>query len=119
MHDLPKSGYVAVEKGFLGGSARMATTAIVLVGAALVAAAIAMEAGMLRLPRLRWREQRLEPEASAAQCVATTAGGDRCVRATANRDPRYCWQHRRMAQRVSKRSAPLASLGLVPRLTRR
>jgi hypothetical protein len=97
----------------------MATTAIVLVGAALVAAAIAMEAGMLRIPRLRRRAQRREPDASGAQCVATTAGGDRCVRATADRHPHYCWQHQRMAQRVGKRDAPVASMGLVPRLIRR
>ncbi len=97
----------------------MATTAIVLVGAALVAALIAMEAGMLRLPRPRRREQRREPDAPGSQCVAMTAGGDRCARATADRHPHYCWQHQRMAQRVGKRGAPVASLGLVPRLTRR
>jgi hypothetical protein len=73
------------------------TTTIVLVGAALVAAAIAMEAGVLRLPRLRGREQRREQDEPVAQCVAVTAVGDRCVRVTADRHARYCWQHQRMA----------------------
>jgi hypothetical protein len=97
----------------------MATTAIVLVGAVLVAAAIAMEARVLRLPTLRGREQGREQDAPEAQCVAVTAVGDRCVRVTADRHARYCWQHQRMAQQVGKRSDPLAPVGLVPRLTRR
>lgn len=88
----------------------MATLAIVLAGIALVAAVIAMEAGALRLPTLRWhRQRRRDPITEVAQCLATTAGGDRCVRGTADRHSRYCWQHQRMAQQIGKRSAPLAS----------
>jgi hypothetical protein len=88
----------------------MATLAIVLVGIALVAAVIAREAGAVWLPTLRWQRQRhRDPIAEVAQCLATTAGGDRCVRGAADRHSRYCWQHQRMAQQIGKRSAPLAS----------
>jgi hypothetical protein len=101
----------------------MATTVIVLVGFVLVAAVIAMEAGVLRFPVLRGREQRREADAdsnaSEAQCVAMTAGGDRCVRPPTDRHAHYCWQHQRMAQRLSARSAPFAPAGFVPRLIRR
>lgn len=81
----------------------MATLAIVLVGIALVVAAIAMEAGVLRFPTLRrQRAARLDPAADVVQCVATTADGDRCVRGTAARHSRYCWQHQRMARQIGE-----------------
>jgi hypothetical protein len=90
----------------------MATLTIVLVGIALVAVIIAFEAGVLRLPALRWRRT-AGPDATAkvVRCVATTADGDRCVRVPAGRRSRYCWQHERMAQQVRKRGAPMASAG--------
>jgi hypothetical protein len=97
----------------------MATTAIILVGAVLVAAAIAMEAGVLRLPTPRGREPRSTPDAPVAQCVATTAGGDRCVRPPVDRHSHYCWQHHRMAVRLGNRGAQLASAGAAARFTRR
>lgn len=94
----------------------MATLTIILAGIALVAAVIASEAGMLRLPALRWqRPARLAATADVAQCVATTAGGNRCVRGTAKRRSRYCWQHQRMAQQVPRRGDPIASVGPGPR----
>lgn len=90
----------------------MATLTIILVGVALVAAVIAMEAGALRFPTLRWhRTARPYEIAEPDQCVATTAGGDRCVRGTANRRARYCWQHQRMSRQVGERGAPLTSAG--------
>jgi hypothetical protein len=125
MHTSPQNG---VDDRFKqkvprGGLARMATTAIVLVGAALVAAVIAMEAGVLRRPEVRWGARRrganAEASPSVTQCVAMTADGDRCVRAPTDRHTHYCWQHQRMAQRLSNRSTSLAPTGVGLRLTRR
>ena len=90
----------------------MATLTIVLVGGLLLATLIAMEAGVLHLPTLRLRRAApLYPADEHDQCVATTAGGDRCVRGTADRRSHYCWQHQRMARQIGERGAPLASAG--------
>ena len=99
----------------------METMTIILLGAVLVAAVIAMEAGVLRLPTLRSRAERREEnalladasqggeaDATAARCVAMTAGGDRCVRVLNDRRSNYCWQHQRMAQQLDERGVPLA-----------
>ncbi|HEX3433461.1 MAG TPA: hypothetical protein VHT25_05290 [Solirubrobacteraceae bacterium] len=90
----------------------MATLTVVLLGGALLATVIAMEAGVLRFPTLRLRRAaRPDPIVEPDQCVATTAGGDRCVRGTADRRSHYCWQHQRMARQIGERSAQLASVG--------
>ncbi len=76
----------------------MATLGVVLLGAALVALAIAIEAGALRARPLRRRgEPRYDPAGDSDKCVATTADGQQCTRVRAEGHRRYCWQHQRMA----------------------
>jgi hypothetical protein len=76
----------------------MATLGAVLLGAALVALAIAIEAGALRTRPLRRRgEPRYDPAGDSDKCVATTADGQQCTRVRTEGHRRYCWQHQRMA----------------------
>ena len=96
----------------------MATVGAVLLGSALVALAIAMEAGALQGRTLRKRgeprydgEARHEPAYDGDQCVATTADGQQCTRARAEGHRRYCWQHRQMAQGTELSGHRLLHLG--------
>jgi hypothetical protein len=90
----------------------MATIGVVLLGAALVALMIAMEAGALRTrPPRRRGEPRYDPADDNDQCVATTADGQQCARVRAEGHRRYCWQHQRMAQRAELSGHRLLDLG--------
>lgn len=86
----------------------MEMLAVVLLGVALLALVIALEAGVFSVPRRRRRIERLhDPRELDEQCVATTADGRRCIRVKTSRHQRYCWQHQRMAQRVPETGGPI------------
>jgi hypothetical protein len=77
----------------------MVATGAIGLGAVALILVIAWETGALR-GRARHRETYVAPSVDDGdQCVALTADGQRCIRAKATGQTRYCWQHQRMAQR--------------------